>query len=374
MSVILLAHEAWFVPSPERFPLQWALLTAAPTLTAVALALGAVGTFAAVDARWGEPRLRVLDPLARLRPYLARILAVAIGLALVGTALIDGYLAPSMVLPKSSLGRLLNAVAIAIAVLLMVGWRRRAVAALLAAAGPLGMLAYGVRPVLERADLLGAAVYLALAHGHDVEAERRARFNPLASLVMRFLAAVAIGVLAFTEKLLNPALAQAFLDLHPEFDLFRLLGLGSSGQFISFAATMELVLAALLLAGRLPRLTVVLVGTPFIVTAPLLGVRELVGHLPLYAVLLVVLVEAQVRRLPAEHRESPRGVEQAVTLREALRAFNARCYLACSAMIGIASEQRLLRPRGSGCRCERRTRRQARQAVAQPAEHLRDSL
>ncbi len=40
MSVILLAHEAWFVPSPERFPLQWGLLTAAPTLTAVALALG----------------------------------------------------------------------------------------------------------------------------------------------------------------------------------------------------------------------------------------------------------------------------------------------------------------------------------------------
>ncbi len=73
-----------------------------------------------------------------------------------------------------------------------------------------------------------------------------------------------------------------------------MLGLGSAAHFINFAATMELVLAALLLAGQLPRLTVVLVGTPFVVTAPLLGVRELVGHLPLYAVLLVVLVEAQV--------------------------------------------------------------------------------
>ncbi|HEX2073226.1 MAG TPA: hypothetical protein VHF92_05520 [Geodermatophilus sp.] len=307
-----LAHEAWFVPDPHRFPLQWDLLTSRATVQAIAVAVATVAVFALVQARWGEPRLKALDPLVRLRPYLAEILSVGIGLALIGTALIDGYLAPSMRLPDNQFGRLLGAVEVAIAVLLIVGWRRRVVAALLVAAGPLGMLAYGVQPVLERADLLGAAAYLALAHGREVDPTRRAIVNPTANLVMRVLAAIAIGVLAFTEKLLNPAMAQAFLDLHPKFDIFRLLGLGGAADFIGFAATMELTLAALLLAGRLPRLTVVLVGIPFVMTAPLLGVTELVGHLPLYAILLVVLVEAQVQRLPVEHEEYGDRVEPLV--------------------------------------------------------------
>ncbi len=307
-----LAHEAWFVPDPFRYPLDWRLLTSPATVQAIAVALIAVAVFALVQARWGEPRLKALDPLVRLRPFLAEILSVAIGLALIGTALIDGYLAPSMRLPDNQLGRLLGAVEVAIAVLLIVGWRRRLVAALLVAAGPLGMFAYGVQPVLERADLLGAAAYLALAHGREVEPTWRATVNPTANLVMRVLAAVAIGVLAFTEKLLNPGLANAFLDLHPTFDIFRLLNLGSAGDFIGFAATTELTLAALLLAGRLPRLTVVLVGGPFVITAPLLGVTELIGHLPLYAILLVVLVEAQVQRLPAEHEETGDRVEPLV--------------------------------------------------------------
>lgn len=60
----------------------------------------------------------------------------------------------------------------------------RIVATLLVAAGPLGMLTYGVRPVMERASS-----------------------NPTVNLVMRVLAAIGIAVLAFTEKLLNPGLA-----------------------------------------------------------------------------------------------------------------------------------------------------------------------
>lgn len=302
----LLAHEAWFVDDFERFPLRWDLLTSVPTAVAVGTAAAAAVTVVVVDRVMGEPRLRWLDPLVALRPAVPRILAAAIGVALAGTAMIDGYLAPSMLLPDDALGRALALLEVAIAVLLIANWNRRVAAGLLVLAGPVGMLAYGVRPVLERADLLGAAAFLVLAYGGEAPATARALVNPLATRVMRVLAAVAIGVLAFTEKLVNPDLARAFLDRYPDFDLLALVGVDDPGQvvFITFAATAELTLAVLLLLNRLPRLTVVLVGTPFLVTWPLLGVREFVGHLPLYAILLVVLIEAQVRRLPEHHDEA----------------------------------------------------------------------
>lgn len=296
----VLAHESWFVPDPARFEVDWARLADVPTLIAAVLGLTAVAVFWLVDRRWGEPRLDRLDFLVRLRPWLPRLLGLHAGFALLGTALDGGYLAPSMRLPDGAAGAVLVVVEVVTAAMLVTGFRRHWAAVLLVAAAPLGVPFFGLRPVLERADLLGAAVYLAFARGRGATPEERAVVNPAAAAVMRVLAGTALVVLAFTEKLLNPDLARAFLDLKPSFDLFAALGVLGTDDFIWFSATVELTLGLLLVAGRLPRLTVVLVGVPFNATLPLLGWRELVGHLPVYGVLFVVLVEAQTRRYRAD--------------------------------------------------------------------------
>ena len=305
----LLAHESWFVPEPDRFDLDWGRLDDLPVLVAVLTALTAVAVFTAADRAVDEPRLARLDPLVRLERYLPRIVSLAIGLALLGTVAQGAYLAPNMDLPDGPAGTLLGGLELLAAVLLVLGVSRRLTAALLVAAGPVGMPFYGVLPILERADLLGAAAFLALAHGRSASAEQRARRNPVASRVMRLLAALAIAVLAFSEKLLNPDLASAFLGLRPAFDLFDQLGIGVLGQddFIWFAAGIELTLAALLAAGQLPRLTALVVATPFVATLPLLGYVEFFGHLPLYAVVLVVAVEAQVERVREAQAEQAAG-------------------------------------------------------------------
>jgi hypothetical protein len=298
----VLAHESWFVPDQDRFPLQWERLDDLPVLVAVVTALAAVAVFTMVDRLVNEPRLVRLDGLVRLERYLPRIVSVAIGLALAGTAAQGAYLAPNMDLPDGPVGIALAALELVAAALLVLGVRRRATAALLVAAGPAGMLVYGVQPVLERADVLGAAAFLALAGGRKATPELRACRNPQAALVMRLLAGLAIAVLAFTEKLLNPELALDFLHLHPAFDLFSVLGV--SADFVWFAASMELTLAALLASGQLPRLTALVVATPFVATLPLLGYVELLGHLPLYAVVLVVAVEAQAQRVREAETEA----------------------------------------------------------------------
>lgn len=305
----LLAHESWFVAEPGRFDLDWERLDDLPVLVAVVTALTAVAVFTAVDRTVDEPRLSRLDGLVRLERYLPRIVSVAIGLALAGTVAQGAYLAPNMDLPDGPAGLLLGGLEVVAAVLLVLGIRRRLTAALLVAAGPLGMPFYGVLPILERADLLGAAAFLALAEGRRASPEERARRNPFASRVMRLLAALAVAVLAFSEKLLNPDLAAAFLGLRPAFDLFSQLGIGVLGRddFIWFAAGMELTLAALLAAGQLPRLTALVVATPFVATLPLLGYVEFFGHLPLYAVVLVVAVEAQAERVREAEAEAAAG-------------------------------------------------------------------
>ncbi len=308
----VLAHESWFVENPRRFPVEYDRIGGLPTLTALALAFLACLVFWYVDRRWGEPRLHRLDLLVRLRPWLPRILGLHAGFALLGTALDGGYLAPSMRLTQGRAGAVLVVVEVVTAAMLVTGFRRPAAAALLVAAGVLGMPFYGVLPILERADLLGAAVYLAFARGRGSTPEERAEVNPAAATAMRVLTGVALILLAFTEKLLNPGLARAFLDLEPSFDIYAQLGVFTTDQFIWTAAAIELTLGALLVVGRLPRLTVVLVGIPFNATLPLLGVRELIGHLPVYGVLLVVLIEAQTKRYRAD-RKTP-GPEPSATL------------------------------------------------------------
>ena len=50
-----------------------------------------------------------------------------------------------------------------VAISMATGWQARTGAALLVAAGPLGMLEFGVLPVLSRIDMLGLAIYVLFA-------------------------------------------------------------------------------------------------------------------------------------------------------------------------------------------------------------------
>ncbi len=102
---------------------------------------------------------------------------------------------------------------------------------------------------------------------------------------------VSLIVLAFTEKLARPALAVAFLDDYPAFNLFRVLGLpGGELAFIRVAGAIELLFGLLILSGSVPQLAVILAGIPFNATLFFLGPSELIGHLPIYGAMLALLV------------------------------------------------------------------------------------
>lgn len=288
----MLAHETWFTNSRPGY--DWSFAFQPATLALIAAAVVAAVAWRLAARRLPYPELPFLGPLGRLAPWVPRLLGIHAGVSLLAQASLGTYLAPSLALPGGALG---SAVAIAeglIGVWLIAGYRIRPAAWLLVGAGPLGMPGYGVVAILERVDLLGIALFLAILPPGDVPGgavgasrERVAR----ALFTLRVMVGGSLIVLAFTEKLARPDLALAFLDRFPAFNILQALGLEvTDATFIRVAGAIELLFGLLILSGALPQLTVILAGIPFNATLFFLGAEELIGHLPVYGAMLAILV------------------------------------------------------------------------------------
>ncbi len=289
---MILPHETWF--TPDRPPYDWSFVRQPATLSLVAAAVLVAVAWRFMASRVPRPEIRLLRPLGRLAPWIPRLLAIHAGVSLLAQAARGEYLAPALTLPGNGFGTALAVVEGLTGVWLITGFRVRPAAALLVAAGPLGMIGYGVVPILERVDLLGIALFLAVLPPEDTpggavraESERLA----LALLALRLPVGTALIVLAFTEKLARPALAMAFLDRFPAFNVLRSAGLDVGDlAFIRMAGAIELLFGLLILSGAMPQVAVILAGIPFNATLFFLGASELIGHLPVYGAMLALLV------------------------------------------------------------------------------------
>src|SRR5215213_528112 len=290
----VLAHETWFEgsrPGPDwgfaGETATLALLAAAVVLTLVVRALARLRS--GVDVPF-------LGRLALWMPFAVRM---HLAVSLIGLLSLGVYLSPAMDLQADVPGILLGINMAVVAIGMATGWYTREAAWLLIALGPLGMIEFGVSPVLQRLDVLGLAVFVLFAGpgrwSADLERGRdRERGAPeLAKAVwaLRVGAGLALIVVAFAEKLANPELALAFLDGRPDLNVAQQVGLGWSDlEFTRVAGGIEVLFGLLLISGALPQAIVLIAGVPFNASLWFFGVNELVGHLPVYGAMLVLLV------------------------------------------------------------------------------------
>lgn len=291
----VLAHQLWFVDDvPAR---QWSFLTEGRTLALLAGAL-ALTLLVRLAARF-RPGVDV-PLIARLVPWLPFAVRMHLGIALAGLLSGGYYLAPAMPLGQDLAGWLLGIVVGITAILLIVGWKVRFASALLVAAGPLGMLEFGFEAILQRVDMLGLAVFLLFAGpgrwSADHELGRAREPTPLrlgqAVWALKVAVGAALIAVGIIEKLANPALAREFtggsvIDLN----FAQALGvpLGDT-EFIRAAGAIEVLFGLLLISGALPQVIVLIAGVPFNLTLYFFGTNELLGHLPVYGAMLVLLV------------------------------------------------------------------------------------
>ena len=295
-----LAHETWF--TDRRPGYSWEFVAHPATIGAIVLVLLLAVAWRFAASRLPRPELPFLAPLGRLSPWIPRLLGLHAGVSLLSQAASGSYLAPSLELPDNWFGTLLAIVEAVTGIWLIAGYRVRPAAWLLVIAGPLGVLGYGLVPLLERIDLLGIALFLAILPPEDRAPGGRVEAEPprlaLALFSLRLLVGGALVVLAFTEKLARPDLAIAFLERYPAFNILHTMGFDISNEsFIRLSGAVELLFGLLIISGALPQVAVIVAGIPFNATLFFLGASELIGHLPVYGAMLVLLVYGSDRRL-----------------------------------------------------------------------------
>lgn len=292
-----LAHARWFTTSDPGYDWSFVAETLSLVMIVAAVVIAIVWRLAA--PLFPRPELRPLAFLGKLGPWIPRLLAIHAGVSLLSLAARLEFLVPTLALPATWYGIGLGILEGIVGIWLIAGWRVRTAAWLLVLAGPLGMIAYGVVPVMERADLLAVGLFLALLPPDDAQVGGRITIDPekvrAALFGLRLLTGSALIILAFTEKLARPELSLEFLDRYPAFNVLQVLGSQfgfevSDLVFIQFAAGMEILFGLLFISGALPQLVVIAAGIPFNATLFFLGATELIGHLPIYGAMLALLV------------------------------------------------------------------------------------
>ncbi len=289
------AHQTWF-EDPSPFDSDWGFVGETTTLLLLGGALLLTLLVRAVSTRWNGTDV---PALAAMAPYMPFAIRLHLAMCLVGLLALGVYLSPAMDLEWDVPGILLGVVMALVAIGMATGFRARSAALLLIAAGPLGMLEFGVSPVLQRIDVLGLALFVFFAGpgrwsaDHDRGEAAEPTEDRLATAIwcLRVFAGIALIVVAFREKLAYPDYAVSFLGEHPDLELADQLGLGwSTETFVRVAGSIEVLFGLLLISGAMPQLIVLVAGIPFNATLYFFGDKELFGHLPIYGAMLLLLV------------------------------------------------------------------------------------
>ena len=288
-------HQTWF-ENPAPFSSDWGFVGETPTVLLLAGALVVTALVRVASHWWNGTDVPFL---ARMAPYMPFAVRIHLAMCLVALVALGYYLSPAMDLEWDLAGVLLGAVMVLVAIGMATGYHARAAALLLVAAGPIGMLEFGVGPVLQRIDVLGLALFAFFAGPGrwSADLDRGEATEPtedrLANAIwcLRVFAGVALIIVAFREKLAYPDYAVSFLQEHRDLELFDQLGIGwSTEAFVRFAGSVEVLFGLLLISGAMPQAIVVIAGIPFNATLYFFGDKELFGHLPIYGAMLVLLV------------------------------------------------------------------------------------
>jgi uncharacterized membrane protein YphA (DoxX/SURF4 family) len=322
-----LAHVKWFA-EPEDHPLRPDLILSERTLLVVLTAGLAVLAFTWLEQRLGDPNWPRLSIFRRMAVGAPTILAVQAAITLVAAAAHSTLLVPNFPLPQDPIGLAVAGVELLIALSFVTGIADWAAAVALICLIPIGAVLCDPWDVVEQMLWAGIGVVV-LVIGRGSASARRARpwfqrRDPMwaarAVLLLRVTTGLAFIALALGEKIWDPELGRAFVADHPAFNFLHAIvswDWFSDDLFVLLVGLTEATIGALLISGRLPRLVVLGMWAPFHLGIPLLPAQELVGHLPIFGIMYLLLVHG-AGRAPAPAAagvQLPRGVGPRLPLR-----------------------------------------------------------
>ena len=323
------AHEKWFVEDADSYPLRWELIFSLPVGVALAAAMLALSALILLRRIVRDPRFPNPPWLQPINSSVQAVLGIQTAISLVYMTVNGWLLAPTLLLPGTYWGFLLLALQLFVSFTFVTGWLTRLGGGLLIG---LVLTAFAIFPVSVAAEQLlfiGIGIYFVimgrgLFHPVGRLSHRLAsywtRYSAWALPAVRIFTGLSILWLAFSEKLLNPDLALAFLHERPEFNFMSYLGFSwfTDELFVYAAAVVEAMVGVLLIAGVLPRIVILFMWVPFNIAIPILPPEELLGHLPILAVMYTVFLGEIGSSFPSKEPVSRAGaVPQAQAVRNA---------------------------------------------------------
>lgn len=142
----------------------------------------------------------------------------------------------------------------------------------------------------EHLFILGIALWLIISNeGHPA--------NDWAITALRITAGLSLILLGFQEKLIDPSLSATFLSTH-EWNFMTALGMEwfNDRLFILSAGMTEILIGVIYLVGFITRINTLALAVVLLSTAALLGINELIGHLPIFAMAILFLVYGSGQR------------------------------------------------------------------------------
>ena len=298
------AHEKWFIDA-GRFPLRPDLFIPSGALWYVMgtiLAAGALGVL--WRARGGRdylPSPERFGATERGRQVIYALLPLAIGLHVAIPLLVNGtngfLLSPNIHLIGPGV-YVLGIFELWTALALLYGGLTRLAAVALGVLWIFALLFARPQDAFDNVFYLGIAAFFFMAGRGPVSVDRFMfpLLEPPRRLARHAVDALRIGmgasfvIVAFTEKFANLPLALAFLErYHVNFTPFFGLHMPDS-VFVYAAASVELLVGFCLLLNIFPREIIIVAWLPINLTLMYFNSVELIGHLPIYGIMAVLLI------------------------------------------------------------------------------------
>ncbi len=199
----------------------------------------------------------------------------------------------------------------------------RIAAVLLALLWTAGLFLVGVEPMLDNLPILGFAAFFFLAGRGPIAIDRLIfpRLEPSPAMMaraipaLRILLGLGLTVVAFTEKFANLPMALAFLKTYPV-NFTPHFGVPMDDEtFICCAGSVELLAGLCITFGIFQREIVLITWVPINMSLSYFNwnATEMIGHLPIYGAMAVLLVWApdgtHVPLFLRGMREGPLGIE-----------------------------------------------------------------
>lgn len=292
------AHVRWFIDE-ENYPPRWDRLFSVSTLLVVAVSALIVGSLLLLRRIIRNQHFPNPPFLAYMEPSATTLLAVHTGISLVFFASQIDLFVHSLQLDKGVVGWFLVTMQVLVAITLITGLFDRVGALLLAIVWLLGLLAFSPWQMFDQTLYVGIGVVL-IVLGRTIPPRAIARrLLPLGDYerqsisALRVLAGFSFLSVAFTEKLLVPEAGVAFLADHPNFNVLQeYLGLEwwTDYRFTIAAGVVEAAAGIALMSGVMTRVVILTLLVPFNLTVAFLPPIELLGHLPIFGIMYVLLL------------------------------------------------------------------------------------